>query len=70
MLKSKIGEVIESKGLKHKWVAEKVGVYPTVLSRWINNRGKPSLERIFKLAHVLNCKVDDLYTYEDDPLQK
>ncbi|WP_272033048.1 helix-turn-helix transcriptional regulator [Oceanobacillus kimchii] len=66
MIKSKIGDVIDSKGLKHKWVAEQVGVYPTVLSRWINNRGKPSLERTFKLAKVLNCKVDDLYTYEDD----
>lgn len=66
MIKSKIGDVIDSKGLKHKWVAEQVGVYPTVLSRWINNRGKPSLERTFKLAKVLNCKVDDLYIYEDD----
>ncbi|WP_017797552.1 hypothetical protein [Oceanobacillus kimchii] len=24
------------------------------------------LERTFKLAKVLSCKVDDLYIYEDD----
>ncbi len=66
MLKSRIGKVIDSKGLKHKWVAEQMGVAPTVLSRWINNRGKPSAERLFKLAHILNCKVDDLYIFQDD----
>ena len=55
---------MDSKGLKHKWVAEQMGVAPTVLSRWANDRGKPSIERLFKLAHILNCKVDDLYEWK------
>lgn len=66
MIKSRIGEVIDSKGLKHRWVAEQVGVAPTVISRWIHNRGKPSVDKLFKLANILNCKVDDLYVWEDD----
>ncbi|MBT2600926.1 MULTISPECIES: helix-turn-helix transcriptional regulator [unclassified Oceanobacillus] len=66
MLKSRIAEVIDSKGLKHKWVAEQLNMNPTILSRWIHNRGKPSVDKLFQLAYVLNCKVDDLYTYEDD----
>lgn len=66
MLKSRIGKVIDSKGLKHKWVAMQMGIAPTVLSRWINNRGKPSVERLFKLARILDCKVDELYIWTDD----
>lgn len=65
MLKSRIREVIDSKGLKHRWVAEQMGIAPTVLSRWANNRGKPSVDRLFKLAEILNCKVDDLYERHD-----
>ena len=61
VLKSKIGEVIDKKGLKHKWVAEQMGIAPTVLSRWVNNRGKPSVDKLFQLAEVLDCKVDELY---------
>lgn len=61
MLKSQIGKVIDSKGLKQKWVAEQMGIAPTVLSRWVNNRGKPSIDNLFKLAEILDCKVDDLY---------
>ena len=63
MLISRIKGIMDSKGLKHKWVAEQMGVAPTVLSRWANDRGKPSIERLFKLAHILNCKVDDLYEW-------
>ena len=61
MLKSNIGKVIDSKGLKQKWIAEQMGIAPTVLSRWVNNRGKPSIDNLFKLAEVLDCKADDLY---------
>lgn len=64
MLKSRIGEVIDSKGLKQKWVAEQMGIAPTVLSRWVHNRGKPSVDRLFKLAEILGCSVDDLYERE------
>ena len=61
MLKSRIGEVIDNRGLKHRWVAEQLGIAPTVLSRWVNDRGRPSIEKLFKLAALLDCKVDDLY---------
>jgi len=64
MLKSQIGKVIDSKGLKQKWVAEQMSIAPTVLSRWVNNRGKPSVDKLFKLAEILDCKVDDLYEWK------
>lgn len=63
-MKSKIGEIIESRGYKKKWVAEQIGVSQNVLSRWINNGGMPSVKKLFELADLLDCKVDDLYGNE------
>lgn len=63
-LKSNIDYWIEKNGYKKRWVADKIGVSQVVLSRWINNHSKPSLVNTFKLAQLLDCKVDDLFDYE------
>ena len=55
---------IEKRGYKKKWIAEQLGVTNTVLSRWINGHSNPSLENAFKLARILDCKVDDLFFYK------
>lgn len=60
-MKSNINVWIAKSGMSKKEVAQKMGVSQTVLSRWINNHTMPSLENAFKLADILNCKVDDLY---------
>ncbi|WP_018934325.1 helix-turn-helix transcriptional regulator [Gracilibacillus lacisalsi] len=60
-LKSNINVCIAKKGLSKKEVANRMRVSQTVLSRWINGHSKPSLENAFKLADLLDCKVDDLY---------
>lgn len=60
-MKSRIGEMIELRGYKKIWVAKQIGVSHIVLSRWINNVSMPSVKNLFKLAELLDCKVDDLY---------
>lgn len=63
-LKSNIDYWIEKRGYKKKWIAGQLGVSQTVLSRWINNRSMPSVKKLFKLADLLDCKVDDLYKWK------
>ncbi|HLR71973.1 MAG TPA: helix-turn-helix transcriptional regulator [Pseudogracilibacillus sp.] len=60
-MKSNINVWIAKREMSKKEVAEMMDVSQTVLSRWINNRSMPSLKNAFKLADLLNCKVDDLY---------
>jgi putative transcriptional regulator len=60
-MKSRIGERIDARGYKKKWVAQQLGVSQVVLSRWINGQSTPSLMNAFRLAKLLNCKVDNLY---------
>lgn len=64
-MKSNINVWIAKSEMSKKEVAHKIEVSPVVLSRWINNRSKPTLENAFKLADLLGCKVDDLYERKD-----
>ncbi|MEK4721537.1 helix-turn-helix transcriptional regulator [Priestia sp. FSL W8-0524] len=65
-MKSNIDKLISEKGYQKKFVAKQVGVSPTQLSLWISMRNFPRADKLFKLAQVLNCKVDDLYEYEEE----
>lgn len=52
--------LIEKRGLKKKWIAEKVGVSPTYLSSILRNKSKPKthnqiIDRILKV--IVNGKV-------------
>ena len=64
VMKNNIDYWIEKRGYKKKWIADQLGVSKNVLSRWIHNHSDPSLENAFKLARLLDCKVDDLFIYK------
>lgn len=64
-MKNNINIWIAKRGLRKKWIAEQLNVSQTVLSRWINGHSMPSLENAFKLAGILDCKVDDLFEWID-----
>ncbi|OHR74018.1 transcriptional regulator [Bacillus sp. HMSC76G11] len=64
MLECKIGEIIDSKGLRKNFIAKKLGVTPQTLSGWIHNKHFIPIDKAFKIADLLGCKVDDLYKEE------
>jgi len=64
MLKSNIKYWRDKEGRTNKWLAQQLGVREETISRWINNKGTPPIETLFKLAHILKCKIDDLFEYK------
>jgi transcriptional regulator with XRE-family HTH domain len=58
---SRIGEQIEKSGYMKKYIAARLDITPTQLSNWIGGRSYPPADKLFKLAALLGCKVDDLY---------
>ncbi len=56
----RIKEIAKEKGLQLKEVAEKIGVEPNTISR-INNGESTTVERLQKIAEVLNVSVKDLF---------
>ncbi|MCM3599026.1 helix-turn-helix domain-containing protein [Metabacillus idriensis] len=65
-MKPLIGEIIEAKGLKKKYVAQSMGITPNQLSNWIKGRSFPPMDKAFKLAEFLEVRVDDLYYSKEE----
>ncbi|MCO5239992.1 MAG: helix-turn-helix domain-containing protein [Chitinophagaceae bacterium] len=42
------------------WLAEKLGVSTTAVSKWCTNRNQPTVETLFKIAEVLEVDVSEL----------
>ncbi|MCI1615409.1 helix-turn-helix transcriptional regulator [Heyndrickxia oleronia] len=66
MLKSNIGTLLKNSKYNREYVQKYLGVSANTLSNWSTNRSIPSLEKAFKLAMLLDVKVDDLYMWIDD----
>lgn len=64
-MKPRIKELIVAKDLKQKNVAKELGVTPQQLSNWVKGVSYPRFETAYKLAKLLDCKLDDLYKEED-----
>ncbi len=64
-MKCNIGYIRKSKGLQQKFVAKQIGISPEHLSHIEHNKSEASAGILFKIAKVLDCKVDDLYTLDE-----
>lgn len=66
MMKSRIRVRLAELDIKQQELCEKLGVSKQTMSMWVNNKSTPTLETAFKIAHILNCRVDDLFVYIED----
>ncbi|MBO1515657.1 helix-turn-helix domain-containing protein [Metabacillus bambusae] len=67
MLVPQIRIILAEKGFRQKQIAEKMGVTPQQFSKWVNGVGAyPQADILWKLAKLLNVKVDDLYKFEEE----
>ena len=58
--KNRIKEVLEEKGIKQTWLADKLGKSFCIVNSYVCNRRQPSLEVLFQIAEVLQMDVKDL----------
>ena len=56
-----IKQIIKDKGIKQIYICKELGMNESVLSLIINNKRKPSQERLKALAKILNVSIKDLY---------
>jgi transcriptional regulator with XRE-family HTH domain len=57
---NRIKEVLEQKGIKQIWLAEKLGKSYNMLHSYAQNKRQPSLEDLYKIAEILNVEVKEL----------
>ena len=57
---NRIKEVLEKKGIKQTWLAEKLGKSYNMVNGSVQNRQQPRLEILFEIAKILEVEVKDL----------
>ncbi|MFN7910790.1 MAG: helix-turn-helix domain-containing protein [Bacteroidota bacterium] len=57
---NRIKEVLEEKGIKQTWLAEKLGKSYPIINGYAQNRKQPSLEVLFEIAQLLNVDAKEL----------
>lgn len=69
MVMNRIKEVLEEKGIKQTWLAEKLGKSYNMVNAYVQNRQQPRIEILYKIAELLNVNARDLLTesnYKND----
>lgn len=57
---NRIKEILNEKGIKQTWLAEKLGKSFKMVNAYACNRKQPSLETLFVIADLLQVSVKDL----------
>ncbi len=57
---NRIKEVLEQKGIKQTWLAEKLGKSYNMVNAYAQNRQQPRLETLMEIANILDIDVKEL----------
>jgi len=57
---NRIKEVLEDKGIKQTWLAEKLGKSYNMVNGYVQNRQQPRLEILYQIAEILDVEVNEL----------
>jgi putative transcriptional regulator len=57
---NKIKEVLEEKGIKQTWLAEKLGKSYNMVNGYVQNRQQPRLEVLNEIANILDVDISEL----------
>ena len=60
MVSNRIKEVLDEKGVKQTWLAEKLGKSFNTVNAYACNRNQPSLEILHQIAKILHVSINDL----------
>lgn len=57
---NRIKEVLDERGIKQTWLAERLGKSFCIVNSYVCNRRQPSLEVLFEIAKILNVEPKEL----------
>lgn len=64
-MKTRLKEILTQRGIKQQFIADKVGVHKTTLTRIVKGNTDPSLQTAYRIAQLLELKIEDIW-YEDE----
>lgn len=57
---NRIKEVLDEKGIKQTWLAEKLGKSYNMVNGYVQNRQQPRVEVLYEIAEILGVSVKEL----------
>ena len=63
---NRIKAVLEEKGIKQTWLAEKLGKSYNMTNSYVQNRSQPSLQDLNRIADILDVDIKDLIISNKD----
>ena len=63
---NRIKEVLEEKGIKQTWLAEKIGKSFSQTNAYACNRRQPSIELLYEIASLLGVEAKDLLVNNEE----
>ena len=57
---NRIKIVLEEKGIKQTWLADRLGKSFNTVNGYVQNRKQPSLQSLYMIAELLDVKVKEL----------
>ncbi|PLX05209.1 MAG: transcriptional regulator [Marinilabiliales bacterium] len=67
---NRIKEVLKKKGIKQKWLAEKLGKSYPVVNSYVANKSQPRLEVLYKIAEILGIEAKELLMNNDELIKR
>ena len=62
---NRIKEVLDEKGIRQTWLADKLGKSFSVVNAYACNRRQPSIETLFEIAKILQVDPKELLHTEN-----
>jgi len=63
---NRIKDILQEKGIKQTWLAEKLGKSYNMVNGYVQNRRQPSLEDLFRIADILDVNTTELLKNKND----
>lgn len=57
---NRIKEVLDEKGIKQTWLADKLGKSYNMVNSYVQNRQQPRLEILYQIADILEIEISEL----------
>lgn len=65
-VKNKLKEILDERGIKQTWLADKVGVTKGNMSNILSNRQQTTIDMAFKISELLDMKIEEIFIYSKD----
>lgn len=67
---NRIKDVLEEKGIKQTWLADKLGKSYNMVNAYAQNRRQPTLEVLYQIADILGVEATDLLVSKNKLIKK